>query len=354
MIKLKSLLVEKTLYHGTISDFVPSIKQHGLLPTVGEFVKNAYAGSVDNIDDEINDYLKELVFATDKKQLDKAVTAITAQVGIKLNKDFHSVTDEEFRLHGALAIIKDGDSVMKHRPPDDENYYGQHPFTVEPGDYFSDDYVNVDYVLTKDKLISFLKRLSRWPRKYSPDYNKARLSGKLAPWSVQEIKKFDINRSSFVVDPRPMTKVKEFVESLLKDLKQLQYELGFSNVRIHYVVQDRAALARYAGVIDKTVEPIITISTRVLQRWAQQFGRDLATEVETVLVHEFGHAYLEIHTGMSTSQQVKHSGPVEAAVVEFSERFVEDRNIEEAKKILDDFIEDFGFHTGQITEVLGG
>jgi hypothetical protein len=171
---------------------------------------------------------------------------------------------------------------------------------------------------------------------------------KLKP--LTEIKKFDINRSGFVVDPRPMIKVKEFVDSLLKDLKQLQYELGFSNVRIHYVVQDRVALARYVGVIDKTVEPIITVSTRVLQRWARQVGKDLATEVETMLVHEFGHAYLEIHTGMSTSQQVKHSGPVEAAVVKFSEKFVEDRNIGTAKKILDDFIEDFAFDTGQITE----
>ena len=42
MIKLKSLITEKTLYHGTIIDNVCSIKNYGLIPSVGEFVKDAY------------------------------------------------------------------------------------------------------------------------------------------------------------------------------------------------------------------------------------------------------------------------------------------------------------------------
>jgi uncharacterized cofD-like protein len=38
---------EKTLYHGTIIDNLQSIEQKGLMPTIGDFVKKMYAGSVD-------------------------------------------------------------------------------------------------------------------------------------------------------------------------------------------------------------------------------------------------------------------------------------------------------------------
>jgi GH24 family phage-related lysozyme (muramidase) len=162
---IKRLITEKTLYHGTVVDFIPSIQKNGLMPTVGEFVKTVYAGATD---DDIEDYLTDLTFATDKEKLSKSVNAITAQVGAKLGKDFHSVTDEEFKRYGALVIVKDGESIMKHRPEDDENYYGQHPFSVEPGDYYSDSSVEVDYVLTGNKLISFLKRFGEWPRDFGP------------------------------------------------------------------------------------------------------------------------------------------------------------------------------------------
>lgn len=177
MIKLKSLLIEKTLYHGTIIDHVKSIEKYGLIPSVGEFVRNAYGGSIDVIDNEISEYFKELVFATDKEQLEKAVTSITAQVGIKLNKDFHDVTDEEFVKNGALVIIKDGESIMNFRPENDEKQ--EYPYTVEPRDFYSDDTIGVDYVLTGKKMISVLKRYKAWPRyhvfgnidmKYKKDY----------------------------------------------------------------------------------------------------------------------------------------------------------------------------------------
>ena len=35
----QQILSEKTLYHGTIVDNIPSIKQNGLIPTIGAFVK---------------------------------------------------------------------------------------------------------------------------------------------------------------------------------------------------------------------------------------------------------------------------------------------------------------------------
>ena len=509
MIRLKQLLNEKTLYHGTVVDFIPSIKKLGLIPSVGEFVRTAYAGATDG---DIDEYLKELVFATDKQQLSKAVNAITAQVGAKLHKDFHSVTDDEFQKYGALAIVKDGDSVMSHRDKDDENYYGNYPYTVEPGDYYSEDSVGVDYILTGTKLISFLKRFGEWPRNFGPtagvkkgereelirmalklhpavdkskvlqainvltpqqltqyhaqykqrisevidkipkswlhdpniwlgvidhqgsihvvklgdsvhkatthnDYFPKRgIQGQRFRWrddsnaifwweepteeekmkvtdwmykkfgfepihsthadllripkdrghlqgavhsnygykmpsfykrEVDEIKKSNIGW--FSVDPRPITKVKELVNSILKDISELIRELGFGQIKVNYVVHNREALATFSGIIDSTVQPVITMSTRILYQWAKKYGYKLDREVERVIVHELGHAYLELQ-GMDVMQQTKKKNvnQVEEIVERFAQFYTEHRNISEAKQMLDDFLEDYSFHSGNV------
>jgi hypothetical protein len=170
MIKLKSLISEKTLYHGTLIDNVPSIQKIGLMPTVGEFVKDAYDVSGYGEEEEeqlMSDYLKELVFATDKQQLDKAATAITAQIAKKLGKGFHDVTDGEFVNYGAVVKIYDGESVLEHRPEGDENRYSEYPYTVEPGDYYSHNFIGADEILTGTSMIRLLKRYGVWPRVYS-------------------------------------------------------------------------------------------------------------------------------------------------------------------------------------------
>ena len=166
MIKLKQLLLEKTLYHGTIIDHIPSIEKYGLMPAVGNFVKDAYESDIVGCGGDPEDYLKDLVFATDKEQLDSAVTAITAQISKKLGKSFHDITDKEFIRYGALVKVYDGENYFKHRPEGDENYYGQHPHTVEPGDYYSEDYIGADEILTGYNMIKVLRRYGLWPRLY--------------------------------------------------------------------------------------------------------------------------------------------------------------------------------------------
>lgn len=157
------ILSERTLYHGTIIDNEESIREFGLIGQLGDFVKSAYddEGIQWNADDE-------LVFATDKQNLKTALTAMVHHIGKKLNKNFHDVTDNDIINHGLLIIIHDGEYQAKHRPEDDENYYGQHPQAVEPGDYYSDE-MTADQFVKGKALLRVLKRYKAWPRNWGPD-----------------------------------------------------------------------------------------------------------------------------------------------------------------------------------------
>lgn len=155
------LITEKTLYHGTIVNNIASIKDNGLLPTIGDFVKTMYAGSVD---DNIEDYLEELLYATDKKQLNKAVTAIIYHIANKLNKSYHSVTNDDFERYAALAVIKNGDEFFNHNTEDNE-YLNYIPIGVEQNDYYTNDIITPDYILTGKKLLAFLKKYDLFPIK---------------------------------------------------------------------------------------------------------------------------------------------------------------------------------------------
>jgi hypothetical protein len=171
MIKLKSLLTEKTLYHGTTVANLKSIERSGLVPSVGKFVAVSY-------DDAVEAGLaKELIFATDKQQLDKAVSAATAQIADQMGKYFHDVTDDEFYRRAAIIKIYDGESLFQQRPEGDER--DEHPYTVEPGDYYSEDYIIPDEILTGQRMIRLLKRYGVWPRAYMFSRGENPLRGEL-------------------------------------------------------------------------------------------------------------------------------------------------------------------------------
>lgn len=148
----------KTLYHGTIVDNIQSIKENGLIPTIGEFVKQAYLGSVDG---NIDDYLEAVLYATDKKNIEKAFTAIVMQVGIKLGKTgYHSVTTNDIRNHGALVILKNAEKEFDFYSREDSDMGNRNvPFGVEQNDYFTTDAeILPDIILTGNKLVRFFKQ----------------------------------------------------------------------------------------------------------------------------------------------------------------------------------------------------
>lgn len=152
------IIIEKTLYHGTSRSRATSImKDRHLIPGIGDFVSQMY--------DEEPD-MEDLVFAADKQEISKAITAMISAIEHDLGKGFHDITEDEIQKFGAIVVIKSGDDYFDHREEDDENYWGEHPSTVEPGDYFSRDYQGVDYVLTGKKMIRFLKKMDLWPINY--------------------------------------------------------------------------------------------------------------------------------------------------------------------------------------------
>jgi hypothetical protein len=159
--------LERTLYHGTVIDNEPTIKNYGLVggwhgPS-GAFVDDAYGGEY--TDDDGN-YIEpeeedQVVFATDKNDLGKAVTAMAFHVGRKLGKDLQDVSDNDMRNHGLLVAIK-GSDLKPHEP---DKWQDSVPRGVEPGDYYSDR-MGADIMLKGAALIRFLRRNGEWPRNW--------------------------------------------------------------------------------------------------------------------------------------------------------------------------------------------
>jgi hypothetical protein len=132
------------LYHGTLRDNIDAITENGLTAQVGEFVKHFY-DEEDDVDD--------LVFAADKNGLQKCVNGIAHLVWGKTGNRTFAFTLEAMRQYGALCVIEADVSAFSHRKDDMDDH---HPYTVEPGDYYSRDDVMVDRIMVGDDLAQFL------------------------------------------------------------------------------------------------------------------------------------------------------------------------------------------------------
>lgn len=135
------------------------------------------------------------------------------------------------------------------------------------------------------------------------------------------------------IDPRPIREIKRLVDSILVYTKPLQDALGFKSVNVAYIVGDvSGSLARY--ISGTTDNPHFVLSTRRLLYFARKYENNLGVAVETTLVHEFGHAYLEM-CGANQSEEV---------VEDFAYYYSLDRDIASSKQILDDYVteDDYG------------
>lgn len=143
----------KMLYHGTIIDNVDKIKKAGLIPSSGDLVRTMY-GEYEEDGVEI----PALVFARDANGLKACASAI----GWLIRKRYDiSPTDaysaSAFQRYGALCVIREVDDFA-HRGQDHESDYSDHPISVEAGDYYSENIIKVDKILTGQRLVNFFAK----------------------------------------------------------------------------------------------------------------------------------------------------------------------------------------------------
>ena len=143
----------RTLYHGTLKEYLPTIKTLGLEPMVGDFVSNFYDPSHEEGYEAERDALDPLVFAATKKDLQRCVNAIVH----RLRDKRIPATSDNIIAHGAIVVTRDTNDQFYHRERE-ETRYEDHPTQVEPGDFYSYETIHPDYVLTGKKLRDLLRR----------------------------------------------------------------------------------------------------------------------------------------------------------------------------------------------------
>ena len=160
----KTLLNERMLYHGTIIDNVKSIKDIGLYPSVGAWVKDTYGTSYD-MDD-----IPEVLFAADKEGIEGAMGGVIAQIGYKLGKSYGDVTEDDVERYGALIKIEvepddesdeydeDEQGWVKAKEMGDMGYYESYPPQVEKGDWFTTSPADAKQVITGRGIMKVLRR----------------------------------------------------------------------------------------------------------------------------------------------------------------------------------------------------
>jgi len=169
----------RTLYHGTSINNYESIKNIGLIPDTGQFVRDSYQSDYEDAGIEFNPV--PLTYATDKVDLSKAVISMIYSVSNFLKKYWKDVTSDELREYGMLIIIKEGEDYFERRPVEEEGPWGdwqgetdnRYP-TVEPGDYFSENIQNPVEIITGDKMTKFLYTHELWPVSFINSKNEIR------------------------------------------------------------------------------------------------------------------------------------------------------------------------------------
>jgi hypothetical protein len=161
------------LYHGTLVDNLPSIKQHGLTPRVGAFTADIYGAKA-----------LPLVFAADAHQARSVYCSLVSSIFKKIN---HKPNLEEFLQHAVVLVIQSDKDKF-------ERYSGKiRKGSLEPGDYYSTQPVKPDHILQGDKLHEWLMQTNAdqgeicpisehsvseaWSKKYKKSINCANPKG---------------------------------------------------------------------------------------------------------------------------------------------------------------------------------
>jgi pyrimidine deaminase RibD-like protein len=129
-----------TLYHGTLTKNVPSIMKSGLLPRVGQFTKGIHG-----------DKAMPKVFATTEQGARAVYCALASQIYHAIG---HMPSAAEMAKLGAVLVIHKDAGKFSQYDPSAKDVQG----SLEPGDYYSDDAIAVDEVVTGQALLDWIKR----------------------------------------------------------------------------------------------------------------------------------------------------------------------------------------------------
>ena len=142
----------RLLYHGTLKKHIPAIKQTGLQPSIGYFVKKAYGETPD---------LKSVVFASEIRDMGKVTNAIVANV--LADAGGPPITIDEFYELGAVVVLKYGKQFKHISYHDEEEDDIEHPFQAEPGDFYSYNVIEPYTILVDKRLERFLDNIGLYP-----------------------------------------------------------------------------------------------------------------------------------------------------------------------------------------------
>jgi hypothetical protein len=134
---------DRFLYHGTLRQNLPSIRDHGLRPQRGaaRFQPDAAA----------------LVYAVDDEHRSSAILAIAGQMAeAGLIKKLENYLFDDFKSdlveHGAVIILKA--TTFHHYP---WSFESGHPTGAEPGNWYSSESVSIEREMIGKEMLAWLK-----------------------------------------------------------------------------------------------------------------------------------------------------------------------------------------------------
>lgn len=134
----------------------------------------------------------------------------------------------------------------------------------------------------------------------------------------------------YELDEEPLDQVKRLVDRFLVAHEPVFHALDIPVPHVFYVTGliKGEHLAKF--ISGTASDPFIVLDSRYLDRQADEWGVHLEDAVESTLLHEYGHAYLE-----STGENEEMSGNQEERLVEkFAKTFWKTRDVKKAMDVL--------------------
>jgi len=134
----------------------------------------------------------------------------------------------------------------------------------------------------------------------------------------------------YELDDEPLDEVKRLVDRFVGEHEPIFRALKMPTPHVFYVtaLDEGEHLAKF--VSGTSSDPFIVLDSRYLDEQADRFNVALGDAVESTLLHEYGHAYLEA-TGEHEEMDERKE---ERLVEKFAKTYWKSRNLRKAVKVL--------------------